>query len=105
MQIPEIPDLIHYAIPFFALTVVIEIILTVNVKHDEYEFKYAGTSILMGLGNTAIGLITKGIVLSLFYLIYNTTHLLEIPFTWWAWIILLFADDFCYWATPLSRRL
>jgi len=97
MQIPEIPNLIHYAIPFFAATVIIEVLLTVKVKLEDYEYKDAGTSILMGLGNVAIGLFTKAIVLSLFYLLYNFYHLFEIPFTWWAWVILLFAEDFCYY--------
>ena len=69
MQIPEIPNLIHYAIPFFIATVILEIILTLKVKLEGYEFKDAKTSILMGLGNVTIGLFTKGVVLSLFYLI------------------------------------
>ena len=94
MQIPEIPNLIHYAIPFFVATVILEIILTVKVKLEDYEFKDASTSILMGLGNVAIGLFTKGVVLSLFYLIYNFYHFFEISFVWWTWILLLFADFF-----------
>jgi len=97
MQIPEIPDLIHYAIPFFILTVILEVILTVRVRAEEYEFKDARTSIIMGLGNVAIGLFTKGIILSLFYFLYNLYHLVEIPFVWWAWLIILFAEDFCYY--------
>jgi len=105
MSIPEIPNLIHYTIPFFTLTIVIEVILTVKVKIDVYNFKDAGASILMGLGNVAIGLFTKGIVLSLFYMIYNLFHLFEITFDWWAWILLLFADDFCYyWFHRISHE-
>ncbi|MDP5106064.1 hypothetical protein [uncultured Polaribacter sp.] len=51
MQIPEIPNLIHYAIPFFVLTVILEVILTVKVKLEEYNFIDARTSILMGIGS------------------------------------------------------
>ncbi|MEP2057227.1 MAG: sterol desaturase family protein [Maribacter litoralis] len=97
MQIPEIPNLIHYAIPFFTVTVILEVILSVKIKLHDYEFKDAGTSIVMGLGNVAIGLITKGIALGFFYLLYNFWHLFEIPFAWWSWIILLFAEDLCYY--------
>ena len=105
MQIPEIPNLIHYAIPFFVATVILEIILTVKVKLEDYEFKDASTSILMGLGNVAIGLFTKGVVLSLFYLIYNFYHFFEISFVWWTWILLLFAEDFCYyWFHRISHE-
>ncbi len=97
MQLPELPNLIHYAIPFFVVTVFLEVILTVKVKLEDYEFKDAGASILMGLGNVIIGLFTKAMVLSLFYLVYNFYHLFEIPFVWWAWLIILFAEDLCYY--------
>ncbi|WP_275316186.1 sterol desaturase family protein [Tenacibaculum bernardetii] len=96
MQIPYIPNLIHYAIPFFILTVIIEVIITVKVKLEGYEFKDAATSITMGLGNVAIGLITKGVVFAIFTLLYNY-RVFTIPFIWWSWIILLFAEDFVYY--------
>ena len=105
MQVPEIPNLIHYAIPFFAATVILEVILTVKIKLEDYEYKDAGTSILMGLGNVAIGLVTKGIALGLFYLLYNFYHLFEITFAWWSWLLLLFAEDFCYyWFHRISHE-
>lgn len=105
MNIPEMPNLIHYAIPFFVATVILEIILTVKVKLEEYSYKDSRTSIIMGLGNVAINLFTKGIALSLFYLIYNYYHLFEIPFVWWAWILLLFSDDLCYyWFHRISHE-
>lgn len=104
MQIPELPNLIHYAIPFFAITVIIEVILTVKVKLDEYEFKDAGTSILMGLGNVTIGLVTKVMILAIFMFIYKY-KLLTISFAWWSWAILLFAEDFCYyWFHRISHE-
>ena len=104
MQIPEIPNLIHYAIPFFVITVIIEIILTIKMKSDEYEFKDAGTSITMGLGNVAIGLFTKGLVLGIFLFLYQF-RFFTIPFAWWSWLILLFAEDFCYyWFHRISHE-
>lgn len=96
MEIPEIPNLIHYAIPVFVITVIVEAILTVKIKLDEYEFKDAFTSISMGLGNVAIGLLTKGLTLALFLWLHQF-RLFTIPFTWWAWFILLFAEDFVYY--------
>ena len=97
MQIPDFPNLIHYAIPVFVATVIIEVILTVKVKMEAYPYKDALTSIAMGLGNVAIGLFTKGIVLTIFYFFYTSAHIFTIPFTWWAWILLLFAEDFTYY--------
>jgi sterol desaturase/sphingolipid hydroxylase (fatty acid hydroxylase superfamily) len=106
MQIPEFPNLIHYAIPFFIVTVIIEIILTVKIKMNEYEYKDAATSISMGLiGNVGIGLLTKGAVFGIFLIIYNTFHLFEIPFTWWASILVLFAEDLTYyWFHRISHE-
>lgn len=106
MQIPEFPNLIHYAIPFFIATVILEIILTVKIKMDEYEYKDAATSITMGLvGNVGIGLLTKGLVFGIFLLIYNAFHLFEIPFVWWAWILILFAEDLTYyWYHRISHE-
>ena len=105
MHIPEIPNLIHYAIPFFVVTIILEVILTVKVRLHEYNFKDAGTSITMGLGNVALGLVSKFLMLGLFYFIYNSYHIFDIPFAWWAWILLLFADDFCYyWFHRISHE-
>jgi sterol desaturase/sphingolipid hydroxylase (fatty acid hydroxylase superfamily) len=104
MQIPEIPNLIHYAIPFFALTVILEIILTVKVKLEDYEFKDARASILMGLGNVAIGLFTKFFILGIFLFLYKF-RFFTIPFAGCSWIILLFAEDFCYyWFHRISHE-
>lgn len=105
MQIPEFPNLIHYAIPVFIATVIIEVILTVKVKMQEYEYKDAATSIAMGLGNVTIGLISKTLVLGVFYFVYNSFHLFDIPFVWWAWVLILFAEDFAYyWFHRISHE-
>ncbi len=96
MNVPEMPDLIHYAIPVFALTLIIEAVLTVKVKLKDYEFKDAITSITMGLGNVFISLLTKGIMLGVFWFLYQFKFFV-IPFTWWAWIILLFLEDLVYY--------
>ena len=105
MQIPEFPNLIHYAIPIFIATVIIEVILTVKVKLQEYEYKDAATSIAMGLGNVSIGLISKTLVLAVFYLVYKSFHLFDIPFVWWSWILILFAEDLVYyWFHRISHE-
>lgn len=104
MQITEIPNLIHFAIPFFIVTVILEIILTIKIKLDEYDFKDASTSILMGLGNVFIGLFTKGIVLGVFLFLYQY-RFFTIPFAWWSWLILLFTEDLCYyWFHRISHE-
>jgi sterol desaturase/sphingolipid hydroxylase (fatty acid hydroxylase superfamily) len=104
MQIPEIPNLIHYAIPFFILTVIIEVILTVKVKMEDFEFKDAATSIAMGLGNVFFGLVSKSLVFVVFLFFYEY-RFFTLPFAWWSWILILFAEDFCYyWFHRISHE-
>jgi sterol desaturase/sphingolipid hydroxylase (fatty acid hydroxylase superfamily) len=104
MQIPEIPNLIHYAIPFFILTVIIEVILTVKVKLEEYDFKDSSTSILMGLGNVFLGIIAKAMVLGIFLFLYKY-RIFTISFAWWCWILLLFVEDLTYyWFHRISHE-
>lgn len=104
MEIPELPNLIHYAIPFFIATVIIEVIATVKLRMQDYEFKDAGTSILMGLGNVIIGLFSKALVFGVFLFIYNQFRIFTFPFTWWGWVLIFFAEDFgYYWFHRISH--
>jgi len=97
MEIPQIPDLIHYAIPFFVITLIIEIIVDARARSNSYETKDAITSISMGLGNVFLGLISKLLVFAIFYYLYDNFRLFTIPFVWWAWILILFAEDLVYY--------
>jgi sterol desaturase/sphingolipid hydroxylase (fatty acid hydroxylase superfamily) len=97
LQIPEIPNLIYFAIPFFVITLIIEIVVINKTKIASYEFKDAGASISMGLGNVFLGVFAKGLVLTALTYVYLNFRFSTIPFIWWAWILILFADDFFYY--------
>lgn len=105
MLVPEIPNLIHYAIPFFIITLIIEIIVDARERTNSYETKDTITSIAMGLGNVFLGLISKTIVFGALILIYDNFRLFTIPFAWWAWVLILFAEDFSYyWFHRISHE-
>lgn len=97
MEVPEIPNLIHYAIPFFIITLILEIIVDARARSNSYETKDTVTSISMGLGNVFLGLISKVLVFAIFYYLYSNFRIFTIPFVWWAWILILFAEDFIYY--------
>jgi len=97
MEVPQIPDLIHYAIPFFVITLILEIIVDARARSNSYETKDAITSISMGLGNVFLGLISKVLVFAIFYYLYDNFRLFTIPFVWWAWVLILFAEDLIYY--------
>ncbi len=99
MEIPNIPNLIIYAIPFFAITVIIEGLVIAKRTPNSYSTKDAITSILMGLiGNVIVGkLITKAIVIFVFTYVWQHYRLTSIPFVWWSWLLIFFLEDFAYY--------
>lgn len=99
MQLPEIPNLIIYAIPFFAITVIIEGLIIVKHTPKTYSTKDAITSVLTGLlGNVIIGnLITKVIPIFIFAYVWQHYRITTIPFAWWSWVLIFFLEDFAYY--------
>jgi len=105
VQVPEIPNLIYFAIPFFIITLIIEILVINKKKIVIYEFKDAAASISMGLGNVFLGIFAKVLVLAALTYIYVNFRFFTIPFTWWAWVLVLFAEDFLYyWFHRISHE-
>ncbi|TVR81178.1 MAG: sterol desaturase family protein [Chitinophagaceae bacterium] len=98
-------DPILYAIPVFIVFILLELGIAWKIKRDAYELKDSAANITMGLGSAIIGLGVKSVVLILFLGIYQY-RIFDIGFQWWAWLILLFADDFSfYWHHRLSHQI
>lgn len=105
MEIPDLPNIIHYAIPIFVITVLIELIAITKIQLKKYDGKDAITSIVMGLGNVGIGFLAKGFVYGILLLVYNYARIFEIPFVWWAWVLIFFFEDFTYyWAHRIGHE-
>ena len=94
---PEFPNLILYAIPFFILAMLVELFVTIKMHIKTYEAKDAFSSIGMGLGNVLLGFLSKAIVLAIFFYIYENFRFFTIPLTWWSFILIFLADDFTYY--------
>lgn len=98
------PDLIHYAIPAFVVLLLLEVLVTSWDHKGLYEAKDTLSSLAMGLGNVAIGLITKGWIFICFTIVYSFRWF-ELENTWWTWILLFFAEDFTYyWFHRISHQ-
>ena len=93
---PQIPDLIHLAIPGFILLLVLEVVADSVMRRELYQFKDTAASLTMGIGNVMIGLGAKAMVLGIFTFVYKFA-LFHIGWTWWAWVLVFFADDFSYY--------
>ncbi|PCJ81187.1 MAG: C-5 sterol desaturase [Bacteroidetes bacterium] len=98
-------DITNYAIPFFILTLIIEISISIYGNKKYYTSKDAIASISMGLGSIATSLLTKGAKFGIFSFIY-AYRITEIPMVFWGIVLLILADDFSYyWFHRLSHRV
>jgi sterol desaturase/sphingolipid hydroxylase (fatty acid hydroxylase superfamily) len=93
---PQMPNLIHLAIPGFLLLVLMEAIAGAVMRRDLYQTKDTTASLTMGVGNVIIGLGAKIMVLGIFTFVYKFA-IFKIGYTWWAWVLVFFADDFTYY--------
>jgi sterol desaturase/sphingolipid hydroxylase (fatty acid hydroxylase superfamily) len=105
MDVPQIPNLIYYAIPFFIVTVIFESIVISKKQPKSFHLKDTFASLAMGIGNVISNLLSKLLVVFVLVFIYENFRLTTIPFAWWSWLLILFADDFCYyWAHRMGHE-
>lgn len=101
---PDFPNIILFAIPFFILAMLLELYITIKHNIKTYEAKDAFSSIAMGLGNVFIGFLSKALVFLALAWVYNY-RIFTIPATWWSFILIFFADDFSYyWFHRISHE-
>lgn len=95
-------EVLYYAIPFFVLLLVVEWMSFRHLGdgHDDligYDAVDTRTSLTMGLGNVAINVAWKFVVVLVYTALYELTPLRLSPSDWWVWVLLFFADDLAYY--------
>ena len=104
----EFPNIILYAIPFFILSMLLELYVISKKKWRQvkgYETKDASASIAMGLGNVFLGYFSKALIFLCFFYIYENFRIFTIPVTWWSFILIFFLDDLSYyWFHRISHE-
>lgn len=92
-------DIIYYAIPFFILSIVVEVFYYrfLQKHQDHYLTKDTVSSLSMGIGNVITGLFSKIVVFSSIVLVYNYRIFELDRGVWWYWVLIFFADDFSYY--------
>jgi sterol desaturase/sphingolipid hydroxylase (fatty acid hydroxylase superfamily) len=99
-----LPDPVQLAGPAFILLVLIEIVAARWLGRESYELKDAAASLMMGFVN-GIELIIAGAVLYAVFTAVGHWRLFEIGYQWWAFLLLFFAEDLCfYWFHRLSHE-
>ena len=91
-------DPVPYAIPLFVALILLEMVWARRKAPTAYEPRDTLTSLALGLGSTAAGMLTAGIIIAAATWLYQW-RLLEIGWAWWAWLACFVLDDFnYYWA-------
>ncbi len=93
-------DMIVFAIPFFFLTIGLEMLFGYYQKKKYYNFNDAITNLNIGIGQQTVSLMLTLIMLGLYSIIYDNFHLLVLPVdNAFVWIGTLLAFDcIYYWA-------
>lgn len=84
MAIPQIPNLILYAIPLFVVSVIAESYVLLKKKPENFNIKDTFASLAMGVGNLFSGLLSKFLVVFIITFLYENYRVTTIPFVWWS---------------------
>ncbi len=101
MDTAQIPDLLTPAVPFFIITVIVEGLVVKRMKDEgrpvmAHTVKDTAASLTMGLGNLVVNIFWKGVAFAFYTWLYHLTPL-RMGTGVAAWVLLFFADDFCYY--------
>src|SRR5690242_10694909 len=97
LQYRLVSNLVLYSIPVFIIAMVIEgVWARGRAGIMGYEKRDTAASISMGLLNVIVSGATKLLSIPFFVVLYEH-RIVDIGSAWWAWIVLLFAEDFCYY--------
>jgi sterol desaturase/sphingolipid hydroxylase (fatty acid hydroxylase superfamily) len=103
-------DVTVYFVPGFVILMALEIYFSHREKMKIHELKDSLASIGMGIGSLILGVGTKLMGFGLFLYLYQFDVFGLQPYLgmdkWYAWLILLFADDFSfYWHHRSSHHV
>ena len=103
-------DVTVYFAPGFMILIALEVYVSYRNKLTIHEPKDSLASIGMGIGSLIIGFGVKFAAFGFFLYLYQFDLLGLKQYLgmdkWYAWVILLFADDFCfYWHHRLSHHI
>lgn len=94
-----VSNLVLYSIPAFLVLIVLEVLWARrHPEHRGYERHDTVASLSMGIINVIVSAGAKFLSIPFFALVYEY-RLFELgqPALWWSWVVLLFAEDFCYY--------
>ena len=92
----EIPNIVMYAVPFFVLLILIEMVLVRVTKKGRYEARDSAASLSMGFGNRVFGIAFGGFAVLAYFAVYEF-RLFTLGWTWPVMVACFFAEDLAYY--------
>lgn len=90
-------NLVLYSIPAFIVLMALEIMWARrNPDRRGYELRDTRASLSMGILNVGFSAAAKLLSIPFFAWVYSH-RVLDVGNAWWAWLVLLVAEDFCYY--------
>jgi sterol desaturase/sphingolipid hydroxylase (fatty acid hydroxylase superfamily) len=99
------PDILLWAAPVMFFFVALEFVISKISDRPAYHQKETVGSILVGIGNVAIGFLLKSSLFFVFVWVYNLLPW-RMSLNWWTFIPCYIIFDLCsYWTHNISHRL
>ena len=100
------PDVVQYAVPFFIAAILIELTwIVLKRRGGRYETRDALTSLIMGAGNVAAGILLGFIAWGFFMLLWQVTPL-DLGHSIWVIALCFLLDDLrYYWVHRFGHRV
>ncbi len=105
-NLPELnlPDPVEWAVPFFGLLVVLELIYATRSKSVSYETKDTMASLFMGLGNQIMSLLFAGLVFAISVFAYQH-RIFDLGTGPLVFVLCFFLEDLTYyWAHRIGHE-
>jgi len=106
MTAPHYPNVVDMAVPLFVAAILAELLwITLTRKGGRYEARDALTSLLMGAGNVAAGIIFGFIAWGFFNWVWQF-RLFDLGTAWWVVALCFVLDDLrYYWVHRFGHRV
>jgi sterol desaturase/sphingolipid hydroxylase (fatty acid hydroxylase superfamily) len=98
-MLPTVSNLVLYSIPAFLVLIALETLWARrHPEHRGYELNDSVASLSMGIVNVIVSAGAKFLSIPFFAWVY-THRVVDLGHAdlWWSWLVLLVAEDFCYY--------
>ncbi|MEO1483852.1 MAG: sterol desaturase family protein [Myxococcota bacterium] len=92
----KLPNIVQFAIPFFILFVVLEVLAWRRGSRVRYETRDTAASLVMGVGNIVHGVFRGLLFGGLFWWVWEH-RIFDLGTEWWVFPIALVVNDFIYY--------